>query len=765
MADAPVPTAQPSETPRTSRPGDGDKTEVATLQIPGYEILGELGRGGVGVVYKARQVALNRIVALKLIRSSEARQRDLQRFQGEAEAAAALQHPHVAQIYETGRHEGRPYIALEYCGGGSLTGQIRRQLMSPRAAAEAVVTIARAVQAAHDLGILHRDLKPDNILIASDGSLKVTDFGLAKRFDPGSGVAGPGITHAGTILGTPSYMAPEQAEGNSSRLSDIYALGAILYECLTGRPPFRGANSIDTILAVTSEEPVAPSKLVKAPAELEAICLKCLEKKPERRYPTAGDLADDLQRFLDGRPTVAKPLTPWERGVKWARRRPALAGLIATGCVSLVLLSILSVGLFQLYRRAEQARSSATESLRVAFAAVDDLLDQEDLPGAGDPEVQRQAMLESVGKSLDRLGRYEGNSPELVARAAKAYLRRGRLYVDVGKLDDAAAEYAKAVGLCREKLTDEPGSLAWRRELGTALNRLGGVHDRAGRVAEATADFEESESVRRALAADTAAADDEHDLAVTLFNRAGLDSDQPGRHDDALRRFDEAGTILRGLVKAHPESAKYKNSLAQTRFNLGRFLSQRPVRSDDAIAEVDAARALWQSLADEFPLSTLYQTKLATATTELARQYQVRGDAAAAREFSTAALASWREVVRRHPKVTTFQGLLGISAAHLGQIDAPDHPPEYRLALLEEAAAALGVAQGLPEYRPHHANALFALARLQRSLGSDEAAGAAFDQAIAKYVELARQFPQNAEYRDRLGLARAERAKLKSGGA
>ncbi|MBX7106301.1 MAG: serine/threonine-protein kinase [Gemmataceae bacterium] len=763
MADAPAPAPSPTATCRPSTTGGDAPTQLAVPEVPGYELLGELGRGGVGVVFKARHLALNRVVALKLIRSSEARAKDQVRFQAEAEAAAALQHPNVAQIYETGRYESRPYIAMEFCGGGSLTGKIRRELMTPRTAAESVIFIAKAVQAAHDRGILHRDLKPDNILVASDGTLKVTDFGLAKRFDPGSGMAGPGITHAGTILGTPSYMAPEQTEGHADRLSDIYSLGAILYECLTGRPPFREATSIDTIIAVTTDEPIAPSKLVKVPGELEAICLKCLEKKPEKRYATAGELADDLQRFVDGVPTLAKPLSRMQRTVKWARRRPAVAGLIGLGCVSLVLLSGLSVGLFRLYRQTEKARATAQSSLRVAFAAVDDLLEQEDLPGAGDPEVQRQAMLDTVGKSLDRIGKYEGDNPEIVARAAKAYLRRGRLLVDTGKLDAAIEEYNKAVVLSREQLNLHPESLSWRRELGSSLNRIGGAYDRAGRFEDATKAFQQAEDVRRALVADTLAADDEHDLAVTLFNRAGLDSDHKDRQTDALARFTESGRLLAGLVKSHPDAAKYQNSLAQSRYNLGRFLSQLPGKSDDAIREVDAARANWQKLSDANPLTTLYQTKLAAATTELARQYQVRQDPQAAREYSSAALASWREVVKRHPRVPTFQGLLGISAAHLGQINSADNPLETRMALMEEAVNSLTTAQGLPEYRPHLANATLGLARIYLATGSQDQAKIAYEQAIARFAELNRVKPDSAEYRDRLGMARKELAAMRGG--
>ncbi len=764
LGDAPVPEPltplHDAPTKQAQTTGNDAPTIGAAPVVPGYQILGELGRGGIGVVYKARQVALNRIVALKFVRGSEIRAKDQVRFQAEAEAAAALQHPNVAQIHEIGNCDGRPFLSLEYCSGGSLTGRLQRDLMTPNDAAKAVATLAGAIQAAHDHGILHRDLKPDNVLLASDGTLKITDFGLAKRFDPGSGQATPGITHAGTILGTPSYMAPEQTEGHADRLSDVYSLGAILYECLTGRPPFRGASTIDTMLAVASEEPLPPSKLVKLPRELEAICLKCLEKIPLRRYESATELATDLQRFLDGEPTLAKPLTAWERTIKWAKRRPAVASLIGMGIWSLFALSGLSVGLWRAERKAESARLRAVGTLGIALGAVDDLLEQEDLPGAGDPEVQRQAMLDSVSRSLDKLGQYSGDSPELIARGAKAYLRRGRLLVDVGKLDEAAAEYGKAIALCHEQLKQHDNDIAWRRELGTAFNRLGGVHDRAGKVAEATASFLAAEDIRRKLVQEANQPDDEHDVAVTMYNRAGLDAEHNKNTTAAEALFEDSRQLLADLLTRLPDNAKYKNSLAQNRFNFGRLLSLQDSRADGAIDATDKARRLWQALTDQNPLNTLYQTKLASCNAELARMYQLRNDPAAAYDHSTAAVASWREVVKRHPKVTTFQGMFGIACMRLGQVNAENHTIEQRIGLLEEAVQALAAVQNLPEYRPHTADAYLALARACQLIGSTDTARVAFDQAVARYAELAKHNPANVNYRDHLNTARKERAAL-----
>jgi len=326
------------------------------VNVKGYEILGELGRGGMGVVYKARQMMLNRIVALKMILTAEhAGPAERQRFRTEGEAVAQLQHPHIVQIYDVGEAEGRPYFSLEFVDGGSLAQKLAGQPQNARASAILVESLARAVAIAHAAGIVHRDLKPANVLLSNTingsdvhGSLsslslraahpfgipKITDFGLAKRLEGGSGA-----TQSGSILGTPSYMAPEQAAGNIKEIgptTDIYALGAILYEMLTGRPPFHDDSPFETIMQVIRDEPVAPSSLIpKVPLDLEIICLKCLEKNPIKRYATALELADDLRRFIEGDPISARSATKVERVRKWIRRHPAATGFIILSLVGI----------------------------------------------------------------------------------------------------------------------------------------------------------------------------------------------------------------------------------------------------------------------------------------------------------------------------------------------------------------------------------------------------------------------------------------------
>jgi WD40 repeat protein len=367
--------AQPSAgTP--GGPPAGGKGEPAPALVPGYEVLAELGRGGMGVVYKARQKTLNRLVALKMILAGgHASEQERQRFVAEAEAVARLQHPHIVQIYEVGEVEGRPFFSLEFCGGGSLAAKLGGTPLPPQEAGRLVATLARAMHAAHAAGVVHRDLKPANILLSSSGRPessgspaplngclpKITDFGLAKRLDDTSGQ-----TLSGTILGTPSYMAPEQAEGRKDigPAADVYALGSILYELLTGRPPFKGARPFDTVMQVIHHEPVPPRRLQPGvPRDLETVCLKCLRKDPRQRYPSALELALDLEAFGEGRPIRARPVGLPGRAWRWARRRPLLAALGAFSAAAAV---ALLAGGFWFSARLGTARGEAAAARELA---------------------------------------------------------------------------------------------------------------------------------------------------------------------------------------------------------------------------------------------------------------------------------------------------------------------------------------------------------------------------------------------------------------
>lgn len=338
-------------------------------RVAGYEVEALLGRGGMGVVFRARHVRLNRVVAIKMaIAGSYAAPQERDRFQREAEAVAALRHPHVVQVYDVGDAEGRPYYAMEFVAGGSLAA--RAKPGPPREAASLVMPLAGAMQAAHDAGIIHRDLKPANILLEEDGTPKIGDFGLSRRIDDDSR-----LTLNGAVIGTPNYMAPEQATGDPDGVGpavDVYALGAILYELLTGQPPFRGSTPAETVRHVVASDPVPPTSLnPKVPRDLEIVCLKCLSKDSARRYPSAERLGADLRRFLDGEAIEAKPEGRAARMWRRIRRSPGWYAML--GCVVLLAGALVGVGVWIAADRAQSGRRSAAEAAANERAAMGDL--------------------------------------------------------------------------------------------------------------------------------------------------------------------------------------------------------------------------------------------------------------------------------------------------------------------------------------------------------------------------------------------------------
>jgi WD40 repeat protein len=398
--------------------------------VPGYVITGELGRGGMGVVYRARQDRLNRTVAVKmLLKEQFADVSDVVRFRSEAEAVAAVTHPHVVKVYESGQHAGRPYFVMEYLSGGTLHAKLRTSApLPPDAAAGVVEKLAWAVHAAHQQGIIHRDLKPGNVLFDADGEPRVTDFGLAKR-------SSQELTKTQVVMGTPAYMPPEQAAGRAKYAgppADIYALGVILYEALTGHTPFSEIDSVVMLARVISEPPVSPrSKVAGIPHDLELICLKCLEKEPGDRYPTAAALGDDLRRFLNREPVSIRPAGPIEKAVKWARRRPTLASAYALGAAAAGLL-LFGGGVSALWLQAEHARRTADESATQADSARHEANANWQLAEQAGGELARRngELGETLGR--ERAAKAEAEKARREAEAARADLQRLAYFRDVG---------------------------------------------------------------------------------------------------------------------------------------------------------------------------------------------------------------------------------------------------------------------------------------------------------------------------------------------
>jgi hypothetical protein len=491
------PEAAPTE------PGDADPPAAAPA-VPGYELRERLGRGGMGSAYRAWQPSLKRDVVVKVLHDAGLDARAADRFQAEAEAVARLQHPNIVQIYEVGRCQGRPYLVLEYMAGGGLD---RRLAGAPRPAAEAAAlaeTLARAVQSAHERGVIHRDLKPANVLLTADGLPKISDFGLAKL----SGAEAAGVSAPGSVLGTPSYMPPEQAEGRADAVgptADVYSLGAILYECLTGRPPFRADSPLATLQQVLGAEPAPPRRLHPGvPPDLETICLKCLFKNPRQRYGSAGELADDLRRFLAGEPIRARPVGAWGRAAKWARRQPLAAALAALSAAALAALVVVCLcfalhfrddaeHLAQKNRETEAALERADAAVDGSLDALDQMLFAEWFRGRGaNPTPRERRFFEEMVALYEKCLDENPDSVKVRERVARVLDRVGFLQYRLSHDDRAEELLLRSVAMHRRLAEEFPDQPRRKHDLSVALQSLATLRADGPRSAEAQDVYEEA---------------------------------------------------------------------------------------------------------------------------------------------------------------------------------------------------------------------------------------------------------------------------------
>jgi tetratricopeptide (TPR) repeat protein len=654
--------------------------------IAGYEILGELGRGGMGVVYRAWQPSLNRAVALKVILAgAHAGPAALARFRTEAEAAARLQHPHIVPIFEVGEQAGMPYAVLELVDGGTLAARLAGTPMPLRQAAELAETLARAVDHAHGRGVIHRDLKPVNILMTADGTPKVADFGLAKLI-VGGGVS---LTQTGDVLGTPSYMAPEQAGSQSGigPAADLYALGAILYELLTGRPPFKAETPQETIRQVVSAEPLAPSRLrPKLSRDLETICLKCLEKEPSRRYSSAAALAEDLRRFLAGEPIRARPVSLLGRAWRWGRRNKVVAGLAASFVAALVVGTAMST--WQAVQ-ATQARNEARQAYKQARA--NEVRAKEQAAEARRAAAESKAVLKFFQSQVLSAARPEGQDGGLGKGATirqavdaaesgiagsfqdqpavEASIRNtlGTTYWYLGEAPLAFPQYERALELRRRELgPDHPDTLAVRNNLALAYYS-------AGRFPEAIALHEETLKLREAQLGP------DHPDTLTSRNNLAETYRVAGRTAEAIALHAATLKICESkLGPDHPDTLQCRNNLGIAYYSAG--------QTAEAIALHETTLKLREVKLSPDHLDTL------TSRDNLAEAYRVAGRLSEAIELMEPTLklfeakvgldhpytltsrnnlaGAYQAAGRTHDAITMLEANLKLVEAKL----SPDHP-------------------------------------------------------------------------------------------
>jgi tetratricopeptide (TPR) repeat protein/tRNA A-37 threonylcarbamoyl transferase component Bud32 len=745
-------THRPATTVGPERPVAAPPTDID--HPAGYEVLGELGRGGMAMVYRARNRELNRVVALKVLRWGEWDSAgDGQRVRREAELLARLQHPNIVQVFEVGEWDGDPFLALEYVAGGTLADALtrrQRQGQTGVTTADAVALVgvlAAAVQAAHEQGVVHRDLKPANVLLVDDPAgpfarPKVTDFGLAISTELSTAVS-----QTTALAGTPAYMAPEQADARRAAIgprTDVYALGGLLYELLTGRPPFQGATVLETLDLVRQAEPVSPRQLrPNLPRDLETVCLKCLSKDPARRYQSAAALADDLARFRDGKPILARPVGALEKGWKWVRRKPWLAGLAA----ALVLAVTLGVaGVTREYLRAEDERAKAVaandltaerlKQIETINGSVFDLFAEFDL---GRVKASEEPVEQALAEKLIRMGkRLDAKAIQDPLVLATLHDRLGRTLLSLGEARAAVELLTDAVGVRTAALgPNHPDTLSTTGSLGTALQKAGQpdqalrlleqAHDRClahlGRDHPETptamnnlaAGYAEAGKLDRAiplyqeaLALQKEARGDDHQETLTTTNNLALAYREARRRDEALPLFEAAFAAQRAkLGEGHQDTLNTMNNLALCHHDRG--------DEGKALPLFERAVALHKThLGGDHPQTLVAINNLASVHQEAGRMDK------ALPLYEEAFQLKKGRLGLAHPGTLTGMANLALAYQLAGQLDKA-------LPLYEEAVAARKVVLG-----PRHKHTLLTMG----NLASGYQSAGRLDEAIRLFQEV-----------------------------
>lgn len=769
-------------------------SEPVERRVGDFEILREIGRGGMGVVYQARQISLDRPVALKVLPlAGLLDQKQIARFQKEARAAAQLHHPNIVPIFSVGYERGVHYYAMQYieglpldlairelqpslrgaaaptprpvdtADGGSFAapadqadpeaapdttvGQSSRvtqralsTVQSARAAdyfrrvAELGIQVAEALEHAHQYGIIHRDIKPSNLLLDEQGKVWVTDFGLA-RFQ-----AEADLTATGDLLGTLRYMSPEQAAGQTALIdqrTDVYSLGVTLYQLLTLEVPFDGSDRQSLLRRITDEEPRSPRRIRPAiPVDLETIVLKAIAKTREHRYTTAQELADDLRRFLEGKPTLARRPTPLDRAVKWARRHQAVVGsAVALMVVSLVGLSVATLLMVRQRANTQAALARAETHYQQARRAVDRFATRHAqqlaaLPGA---ERLRQELLHETLQYYQEFIDQAGQDPSLQADLAVTHFRVGETAEQLGDRTRALTAYQQARDLFEHLARTQPKTLKHRADLALCHNNLGLLLSRQGKTAEAEQAYRQAIRLQQELVqAGTETAERARarsDLALSYGNLALLQA-QAGRVAQAAASYHAAIQAQQALVENHPQEARYLANLAMSYNNLSLLYA----KSDPAKAEQFCRKGLelQERLVAQHPGVSAYEGDLALSYNNLGALASAGGRAEEAKASYQAAIDCQRRLVRQAPAILQFRRDLAISSNNLGRVYSASSDLRRAKQSFQEART---IAEELVRDNPAELNYRSDLGGILNNLAMTLEQLAQPDEAIAVYAQ------------------------------
>lgn len=736
-----------------------------------YQLIEPIAKGGMGIVYKARQRKLNRIVAIKMILSGQFADRtDVERFYAEAEAAAGLSHPNIVAIHEIGEVNGQHFFSMDYIEGNSLSGMVRESTFLPQQAAAMLKTIAETMQFAHERGVVHRDLKPSNVLVDRTNRPLITDFGLAKQVSNQSQ-----LTMSGAIIGTPSYMPPEQATGDGERVgpwSDIYSLGAILYELLTGRPPFRAATPFETIRQVIESEPVSP-RLVNpsVPKDLETICLKCLQKEPAKRYATSQELAEELGRFINGEPIKARPIGRVARLWRLCRRYPYTASAVAAFVLVLIVasigLTIANIRVNWALAKSEASERKSDQSFRAAMKAVNDLFtiaSEETLFNQPGMQPVRDELLEKALSFYQGFLEERGDDPTVVDELAATYTRIGHIKQTLGLRHEALPAYQTALAMQEERVEAAPHDPQRLTDYANTLNALG-TFVATGHDYPAARDWflKAAEVRQRLLNREPNSSEYLRLLANTVMNIAIVEKELGDAK--AASRYLEESQRLRSLAierspndrRLHRDAAKCAYTLANVHWLSGRI--------DDAersfLAAVDALQTLEKS-----PPMELENQKLLAISLRLLGDlsFKSKQDLEGASKWYGEAIDYLERLARQNPAVPDYRLEQAGPLMHLALVQSAQEKHTDALGSLERAQKILAPLTeqfpDVPQYKHDLGTAIKASAVEHWMLGEYPVAREQMQHAARLFSELNAAYPAHAEFAEQLAGVYVDLAEL-----